>query len=138
MTIGLSPTLRNGIADLIRNGIDGGSGDGYLRVYSGTRPATGGALGGAVLLAEFRFADPSAPNASGGVSTFNGLDPETSAPASGTPSWGRILDSDETFLLDIDVHGPSGSGGELVLTTDTLVAGQTVTVSTFTLTAPNP
>jgi hypothetical protein len=42
MTVGLSLTVRNNRLTQIVTPIDAGAGNGLLRIYDGTRPATGG------------------------------------------------------------------------------------------------
>jgi hypothetical protein len=77
-----------------------------------------------------------APGASGGVLTLNSITQESSADATGTATWFRIVKSDgTTFVLDGNV-GTSGS--DLNLTTTSIVATQPVSVTSFTITEGNP
>lgn len=78
---------------------DAGAGAGTLRFYDGTVPANAGsALSGNTLLSQHNLSDPSAPNASGGVLTYNAIADDTSADASGTPTFCRTLDSDANVV----------------------------------------
>jgi len=105
-----------------------------LRIYDGTRPATGGAA--TTLLAELTCNATFAPAASGGVLTLNAITQDSSANASGTATWFRIVKADgTTFVLDGNV-GTSGS--DLNLTTTTIVITQPVSVSSFAITEGNP
>jgi len=57
MTVGLSTTVRNNRLTQILNAIDLGAGPGLIRIYDGSRPATGGTV--TTKLAELTCADPS-------------------------------------------------------------------------------
>lgn len=121
MTIGISSTLRDARLDLIKDAIDLGGdeyGGGILRIYSGTRPATGGALGGAVLLLEYDLAWPCGTITSG-VLTLDSV-ASTIGLAAGTATWARIVDVDENFVMDLSVT-EEGAGGDIVLSS-TLIA----------------
>lgn len=131
MALGLVAALRNNMLDEITALIDAGAGPGKLRIYSGTRPATGGTA--TTLLAELALSDPSAPAATGGTLTFNAVTDDSSADASGLATWFRILDSDNNFVIDGDV----GDAGELNLDDENIVAGGTVSVTSIVITAPN-
>lgn len=130
--------LRDARMDAISTRIDGGTGAGLLRIYDGTRPATGGTATN--LLAELTFSDPSvAAAAVNGVLTFDSITAESSAPFAGTnqATWFRIVQSDgTTFVADGDV-GVTGSGADLILDSTSITQGQTVSVSSFTITEGN-
>ena len=55
---------------------------------------------------------------------------DSSAVASGTPGWARLLSSGGTSVLDVDVSAQGGTGA-LQLTPNTVVAGAPVTASSF-------
>lgn len=103
-----------------------------LRIYDGTRPATGGTA--TTLLAELTCNATFAPAASGGVLTLNAITQDSSANATGTATWFRITTSGGTFVLDGSV-GTTGS--DLNLTTTSIVATQPVSVTSFTITEGN-
>ena len=127
MTLGMATTLRNARADQIKTAIDAGAGAGLLRIYDGTRPATGGAATN--LLAELTFTDPSAPGAASGVLTFSAITADASADATGTATWCRLVDSTAGFVLDGSVTA-TGGGGDLELNTTSIVAGANVSIPT--------
>lgn len=136
MTIGLLESLRNDRLDLLSDAIDAGTGAGTLKIYDGTRPATGGTV--TTLLATITFSNPSVPAAAtGGILTFGTFVDETNAPASGTATWARAADSDATFVCDMSVGGPS-SGEDIELDNVTISSGTTVSVTSGTITAGNP
>ena len=130
MALGLSTALRNAMLDAITTAV--GS-SGLLRIYDGTRPATGGSA--TTLLAQLTCNATFAPGASSGVLTLNAITADSSADATGTATWFRITTSGGTAVIDGNV-GTSGS--DLNFNTTSIVAGANVSVSSFTITAGNP
>lgn len=129
MTIGMSTALRNARLDAITTAAGANA---KLRLYSGTRPATGGTV--TTLLAELTCGSTFAAAASGGVLTLNAITTDSSADASGTATWARLVTSGGTFVLDMDV-GTSGS--DLNLNSTAISSGATVSVTSATLTDGN-
>lgn len=104
---------------------------GYLRIYSGTQPSTGGGTipGGDVLLAQLRLANPAFSTPTNGSMSVNPI-PVAAAIAAGVPSWFRMLESDgSTVLLD----GSAGEGQYDLLIVPQLTVGQQVQISAFTI-----
>lgn len=132
MALGFVVALRNNSLDEITTLIDAGAGAGLLRIYDGTRPATGGTA--TTLLAELTMIDPSFPAASSGAMTASAIADDTSANAAGTATWFRITDSTGAAVVDGDV-GTSGS--DLNLNTVTFSIGLNVSVTSLVLTAGN-
>lgn len=118
------------IADALDNG--------YLRIYSGTVPATADtALSGQTLLAELRFAATAEASNTGGVLTFDVITDDSSADASGTPTFARCLEDDGTTpVIDLSASG-NGGGGEVELATASIVALAEVSIASATLTYPS-
>lgn len=135
MSLGYIASLRNSRLNLVRDAIDAAVSAGTVKIYSGTRPATGGAISGPTLLTSGTFSDPSAPNASGGELTFSAIT-YTDAVADGTATWARIADGDGNFVADCDV-GTSGSGAEIILNSTSFVTGGPVTHVSAKITAGN-
>ena len=105
-----------------------------LRIYSGTRPATGGTP--TTLLAQLTCAATFAAAAASGVLTLNAIASDTNAAASGTATWFRIVQDDGTTHV-MDGSVAETSGGDLNFDETAFVAGGTVAVSSFTITAGN-
>jgi len=136
MALGIDATIRNAQMDAIDDACNAGSASpsqGKLKIYDGSRPATGGAA--TTLLAELTLDDPAFGAAVAGVLTAGAITGDTSADATGTATWFRLEDSDGTHVLDGDV-GTSGS--DLNLNTVALTAGVQVDVTSMVLTAGNP
>ena len=130
MALAYATTLRNAMLDAITTAI--GS-SGLLRIYDGSRPASGGTA--TTKLAELALSATAAGAASSGVLTFNSITQDSSADATGTATWFRIVTSGGTFVIDGSV-GTSGS--DLNLTTTSIVATQPVSVTSFVITEGNP
>lgn len=124
-------TLRDAMLDAITTRAGNAA---LLRIYDGSRPATGGTA--TTLLAELTCGTPFAAAAVNGVLTLGAITQDASANAGGTATWFRIVQSDgTTFVMDGNV-GTSGS--DLNLTTTTIVATQPVSVTSFVITEGNP
>lgn len=122
MALAFSTTIRNAQADAITSTVGA---SGLLRIYSGSRPASGGTA--TTLLAELTCNATFAPGASSGVLTLNAVTQDSSADATGTATWFRIVTSGGTFCIDGNV-GTSGS--DLNLTSTSIVTGGVVSMST--------
>ena len=130
MAFGYLEALRHTMLDAITTQAGASA---KLRIYSGTRPATGGAV--TTLLAELVCSATFAPAAAGGVLTVNAVADDSSADGTGTATWFRLVQSDgTTHVLDGDV-GTSGS--DLNLDDVSIVAGDVVAVSSWTITEGN-
>jgi hypothetical protein len=107
---------------------------GFLRIYDGTQPTNADtAIGAQVLLAELTFSATAAPAASNGLITFNAITADSSANATGTPTWYRCVQSNGTTVV---MDGTAGASAvNLVLTGlsgGQIIAGGNVAVSSFT------
>jgi hypothetical protein len=133
MAIAYVTTLRNTRMDAINTAANAGAGAALIRIYDGTRPATGGAA--TTLLAELTATDPMFSAAASGVLTASAITQDASANATGTASWFRVVDSTATVVMD----GNCGtSGSDLNLTTLSIVITQPVSITSFVLTEGNP
>lgn len=115
---------------------------GKLRVYSGAQPTDANtAIGAQVLLGEFTMnatafaasvASGTAPNRSA-IATANAI-ADITAVATNTAAWFRLLKSDGTTILFDGTVGTSGC--DLNLTDITITTGETMSVTSFTVTNP--
>lgn len=135
MALGLNEApLRNNMLDEITARAGGSA---LLRIYDGSQPATGGAA--TTLLAQLTMNATFAPAASSGVLTLNAISSDTSAAATSTATWFRIVQSDgSTHVLDGTVSTVAAGTGDLQLDDTSIVLGGTVAVSSATITAGNP
>ncbi|MEY2875300.1 MAG: hypothetical protein RLZZ373_2671 [Pseudomonadota bacterium] len=130
MALAYNVTLRNTMLDAITAAAGNAA---LLRIYDGSRPATGGTA--TTLLAELTCGTPFAGSASAGVLTLNSITQDSSANATGTATWFRIVTSGGTQVIDGNV---STSGSDLNLTTTSITATQPVSITSFTITEGNP
>ena len=133
MAIKYDTTTRNNMLDALTTRVGT---SGRLRIYNGTRPANvGTAITSQTMLAELTCnATAFAAAASGGVLTANAISNGTAA-ATGTASWFRLFQSNgTTAIMDGDV---STAGADLNLNNTSIATGQTVSVSSFTVTDGN-
>jgi len=87
-----------------------------------------------VLLAEIPLTDPAGTIDGAGQLTITASGPETSAPASGTCSYGEICDSDSNVRLTMPAEvGAAPVSGSLVLSNTTIAAGAEVSLVSCTI-----
>lgn len=106
---------------------------GSLRIYSGTAPTNADtALSGNTLLANLPMAATAFGAASNGVATAGTITADSSADATGTATFFRLLESDGTTVV---LQGTVGtSGAELNLSSVSIVATGNVSVTSLTYT----
>jgi hypothetical protein len=114
---------------------------GTLKIYTGTQPTDANtAIGAQVLLGTLTmnataFAASVASGSAGSkvvTATANTISDDTSADATGTAAWFRILKSDGTSIV---MDGSVGTSGcDLNLATTAIVAGADLAVTSLTVT----
>lgn len=132
----LNPKITNAAASAAADAVvdlaDAGAAAAKLRIYDGTQPTTADtALGAQVLLAELTMSDPAFGAASNGVATASAITTDASANATGTATWGTIVDSNNNRIMDFSVGTASA---DLILNTTSIVSGASVAVTAFTYT----
>lgn len=116
--------VRNAIADLVVDRIDAGAGAGTLEFQTA----------GSVEVATLTFSDPAFGAASGGTATASAITSDTSATGNASAVTKAVIkDSTGTEVLTCAV-GTSGS--DINLSSTTIGAGDTVSLSSLTYTAP--
>ena len=127
----ITTAARNAAADAVVDLVDVG-GAGSLRIYSGTAPAdANAALSGNTLLAQLTMSATAFGSASSGVATAAAITQDSSADATGTATFFRVLSGGGTVVMQGEV-GTSGS--DLNLNSTAISAGAAVSVSSFTYT----
>lgn len=130
MTIGFSAEVRNARLAAIVSAAGNGA---ILQLYAGTRPATGAAVTTQTKLGSLVCGSPLAPAAVGGVLTFNSIAEDTSADATGTCTWARLVKADgTTFVADFTVT-ITGGGGDSTMNSVAISAGQLIQAVSATL-----
>lgn len=137
MTIQLSTAVRNAMLDAIETTIGTAP---LLRLWSGALPANCAAADAGSKLVEMTLPLDWMNNASGGQKTLLGTWSSTGLAAAGTGTnalYYRIMDSTGTTCHEQGTVTATGGGGDLTLDNASIANGQTVTITTKTLTAPN-
>src|SRR5262245_32741794 len=130
----LVPKLSNTSANAEADAVCVLANSGKLRIYDGTQPATADtAITSQVQLAELTFGATAFGAAAAGVATANAITQDTSADATGTATWFRVLKSDGTTVLFDGSVGTSGAN--LNRTSVAISSGAAVQVTSFTFTA---
>ncbi len=126
---GYSTPLRNAKLDAITTFVGSA---GFLRIYDGTRPATGGTA--TTKLAEFTLGSPFAPGAASFVLSPT-LPSATTGITNGTATWARVVKADgTTHVMDLSL---GTSGTQVVVNTVTITTGIAVSVTSWTFTDTN-
>lgn len=131
----ISAAARNAAADAVVDLVDGGSGAGTMKIYTGSPPATPATAASGTLLATLTMSDPAFGAASGGVATASSITSDASADATGDAGYFRVLDSDSNVIFQ-GTAGESADSPDLTFDDKSIVSGGTVAVSSFTYTAP--
>lgn len=118
----LETAARNAAADAIVDLIDAGAGAGTLEFETS----------GDVEVATLTFSDPAFGAAAAGVATASAITDDTNA-TGGTIAQASFYDSDSNKVLEATV---GTSGADINLSSLTVGAGDTVSISSLTLTVP--
>lgn len=132
MAIQLGTSVRNARLDAIETTIGTAP---ILKIRTGAPPADCAAADSGTVLVTMTLPSDWAAAASSGSKAKSGTWQDTSADAGGTAAHFRIYDSGGSVC---HIQGTVGQGsGDLSLDNTTIVAGQQVTINTFTLTDAN-
>ena len=134
MAIQYSTTLRNNQLDQVESTTGTSA---ILRIYSGSAPANCAATATGTLLAEMTLPSDWMAAAASGSKAKSGTWQDTSANATGTAGYFRVLDSTGTTTHIQGTVTATGGGGDLTLDNTSIASGQSVTINTFTLSAGN-
>lgn len=129
----LNPKRGNTAVNAAADAVCALANSGLLRIYDGVQATDATtAVGAQVLLAELTMNATAFGAAVAGVATANAITSDSSANATGTASWFRLVKSDGTTVLFDGSVGTSGCN--LNLATTSIVSAATVSVSAFTYT----
>lgn len=134
MALQYSTTLRNNQLDQIE--ITAGA-SAKLQIYSGSVPANCAAADSGTLLAELPLPSSWMAAASSGTVSKDGTWEDTSANATGTAGHFRIKDNTGATCHAQGTITATGGGGDMTLDNTSIASGQTVTVTSFTISAGN-
>lgn len=136
MTLGMNTTLRSARVTAVLTDLDKNASAGFIEIYSGTRPATGAAIGAAVLLATCTLSKPCGTVTSG-VLNFSAISNGTGTAGAGagtSATWCRFKDGAGVFVQDGSV---GTSGADINLNSVIIATGQTVSITSGAVTEGN-
>jgi len=134
MALQLSTTVRNGRLNAIETAIGVSA---VLKIWSGTVPANCAAADSGTALAIMNLPSDYFSAAASGAMAKTGTWSDASAEATGTAGHFRLYATDGTTCHLQGTVTITGGGGDLTLDNTSIAVGQTVTISTFTLTDAN-
>ncbi|WP_101791014.1 hypothetical protein [Nonomuraea indica] len=141
MAVRINTAARNAAADAVAGLVNGGTGPGVIRIYTGSQPASPATAPSGTLLAEFTLSDPAFAAAASGSAALD-VTPALvdQGLAAGTAGWFRILDSTEAAGTGLGVLDGSvtatGGGGDMTLNTVTISVGVDVELTGGSITMP--
>lgn len=134
MSLQLSAACRNALLDSLETTIGTAA---VLKIRTGAQPANVATADSGTVLASLTLPSDWMAAASGGTKAKSGTWQDTAADAAGTAGHFRIYASDGTTAHIQGSVTATGGGGDLTLDNTSIALSQTVTITSFTLTAPN-
>lgn len=129
----IATASRNAACDALVDLLDA-SGSGTLKIYDGTQPANANtSVSTQTLLATITLDSTAFGSASSGVATLASTPLSATAAATGTASWFRAADGGGATVFDGSV---GTSSADLILNTTSITSGNTVQVTSGTVTMP--
>ena len=108
-----------------------------LKIRTGAAPANCAAADSGTVLADITCPATVFNAASGGQITKNGTWQDTSADATGTAAHFRLYKSDGTTVVAQGTVTATGGGGDMTVDSVSFTAGQSFTITAFTITQGN-
>lgn len=134
MTLQYSVAVRNAKLDAVETTIGASA---VLKIRSGSVPATCATADAGTVLATLALPSDWMAAASSGSKAKSGTWEDTSADNTGTAGHWRLYASDGTTCHAQGTVTITGGGGDMTVDSTSFTAGQSFTVTTFTLTAGN-
>lgn len=134
MAVQLSVAVRNARLDAIETAIGA---DAVLKIRTGAQPADVATADSGTVLATLTLPTDWLAAASSGSKAKSGTWQDTSADATGTAAHFRIYASDGTTAHLQGSVTATGGGGDLTLDNTSIASGQSVTITSFSLTDGN-
>lgn len=134
MAIQLSTAVRNARLDTIETTVGTSA---IIRIRTGSAPANCGTADSGTVLAEITLPSDWMAAASGGTKSKSGTWQDLSADNTGTAAHFRLYDSAGTTCHLQGTVTATGGGGDMEVSSTSFTAGQSFTISTFTLTDGN-
>lgn len=132
MALQLSTAVRNAMLDPFESAIGTSA---VLKIRSGSVPASVATADSGTVLATLTLPSDWMAAASSGSKAKSGTWEDAAADATGTAGHFRIYASDGTTAHAQGTITATGGGGDMTLDNTSIASGQTVTISSFTITA---
>lgn len=132
MALQFSVTYRNALLDQFETTV---STSPKLEIFTGSAPANCATADSGTKLVSMTLPSDWLANASSGSKALSGSW-SAAATQTGTAAYFRVKDSSGTTVHMQGTVTATGGGGDMTLDNTSIATGQTVTVTTFTLTAP--
>lgn len=134
MALQLSVAVRNAMLDAIATTIGAAA---VVKIRTGAPPATVATADSGTVLATLSLESAWMASASSGSKAKTGTWTDASADAAGTAAHFRIYATDGTTAHAQGTVTATGGGGDMTVDNTSFAAGQTFTVTSFTITAGN-
>lgn len=134
MAVQLSVAVRNARLDAIETSIGTSA---VLKIRTGAQPATCATADSGTVLATLNLPSDWMAAASSGSKAKSGTWEDLSADNTGTAAHFRVYASDGTTCGIQGSITATGGGGDMTLDNTSIASGQTVTITSFTLTDAN-
>lgn len=134
MALQMSVSVRNALLDAIETAIGASA---IMKIRTGAAPSDCAAADSGTVLATLNLPSDWMAAAATGSKAKSGTWQDTSADAAGTAAHFRIYASDGTTCHMQGTVTATGGGGDLTLDNVSIASAQQVTITSFSLTAPN-
>lgn len=134
MALQYSVTVRNAQLDALETAVGTSA---VLKIRSGSAPANCAAADTGTVLATLNLPSDWMAAASSGSKAKSGTWEDAAADATGTAAHWRLYASDGTTCHAQGTITATGGGGDMTLDNTSVATGQTVTVTSFTISAGN-
>lgn len=134
MALQFSTAVRNALLDSIETTIGTSA---VLKLRTGSAPANCAAADSGTVIATLSLPSDWLAAAAAGTKAKSGTWVDAAADNTGTVAHFRLYASDGTTCHAQGTVTLTAGGGDLTVDDDTVVTGQSVTITSFTLTAPN-
>lgn len=134
MALQFSTTVRNARLDAVETAIGTSA---VLKIRTGSAPANCATADSGTVLATLNLPSDWMAAASGASKSLSGTWQDASADATGTAAHFRLYASDGTTCHAQGTVTVTGGGGDMTLDNTSIASGQTVSVTSFTLTDGN-
>ena len=132
MAFQFSTSARNAALDAIETTVGTSA---VLKIFTGAAPADCSTADSGTELAVLSLPSDWLAGASGGSKALSGTWEDTSADDTGTAGHFRVYDSGETTCHIQGTISATGGGGDMTLDNTSIATGQSITITSFTITA---